>query len=340
MLLDLSTRKGQDVLHRLMAEVDVITLNATDEQRDRLGLTPEKLEQIDPGLILVQLDAYGGPLRGPKSNHPGYDDLVQAATGVMVRFGGGMETPEEHAHVGTIDVLAGLCGCVALGGALLRLKHTGKGGIARSSLAAAGNLIQAQFMYDFDGRPPFDEPSGRESLGWGPFYHCYEASDAWFFFAAPTERFAAIARVPELADLVNVPEEELRGELAKRFRELPVHHWRDAFGGDSAAVPLSTLEETRKASLQRESEHELDISGATFRVVRHDQHPMGRWVDLVAPNAVRSKNGKVTMPDPMPKYGQDTVSVLSRLGYSEAQVTAMLEDNVVSQGWSEKFLPE
>jgi len=102
LLLDLSTRKGKEVLHRLMAKVDVITLNATDEQRDRLGLTPETLEQINPGLILVQLDAYGGPQPGPKSNHLGYDDLVQAATGVMVRFGVGMETPEEHAHVGTI----------------------------------------------------------------------------------------------------------------------------------------------------------------------------------------------------------------------------------------------
>lgn len=157
LLLNLTTQKGQEVLQRLIAEVDVITINATDEQRDKLGLTPETLERINPRFILIQLDAYGGPLPGPKSNHLG---------------------------------------------------------------------------------------------------------------------------------------------------------------------------------------HEIDISEATFRVVRHDQHPMGRWVDLVAPNAVRSKIGKVTMPDPMPKYGQVSVSILSRLGYSEAQVTEMLEENVVSQGWSEKYLPE
>ena len=84
------------------------------------------------------------------------------ATGVMVRFGGGMETPEEHAHFGTIDVLTGLCACVALGAALLARDRDGVGGVAHASLAAAGNLIQAQFMYDHEARAPFDEPSGRE----------------------------------------------------------------------------------------------------------------------------------------------------------------------------------
>lgn len=340
LLLNLTTQKGRDVLQELIADVDVITMNATDEQRDRLGLRPETLEEINSEVILVQVDAYGGPHDGPKSNHLGYDDLVQAATGVMVRFGGGMETAEEHAHVGTIDVLTGLCGCVALGGALLRLKRTGKGGIARSSLATAGNLIQAQFMYDFEGRPPFNEPAGREPLGWGPFYHCYEASDAWVFLAAPTERYDALARVPELADLVCVPEETLHAKLAQRLKEKPAHYWCEAFTGDSTVVPVATLEETRQNSLQCESGGKIDISKATFRIVRHDLHPMGRWVDLVAPNAVRPENGKIVMPGPMPKYGADTLRIVSRLGYTEAQIQEMLDENVIGRRWSQKFLPE
>ena len=187
-LLDLSAPAGRAAFERLLAEADVVTMNGTDAQRDRLGLAPDRLAAVDPRLILVQLDAFGGPRRGPKSDHLGYDDLAQAATGVMVRFGGGMATPEEHAHFGTIDVLTGFCACVALGGALLRLRETGQGGVARASLAAAGNLIQSQFMYDFEGRPPFDEPSGRSALGWGPFYHCYEAADGWMFFRRTDRR--------------------------------------------------------------------------------------------------------------------------------------------------------
>ena len=340
-LLNLRAPDGQEVLAKLIAEADVVTMNGTDQQRDTLGLSTERLEAINPRLILVQLDAFGGPLRGPKSDHLGYDDLAQAATGVMLRFGGGMETPEEHAHFGTIDVLTGFCACVALGGALLRLKKTGKGGIARASLAAAGNLIQAQFMYDFEGRVPFDEPSGREALGWGPFYHCYEASDCWLFFAAPTERSAALARVAELADLVDLPEGQLHVALAERFKAQPLEHWRRVFGqGNSTVVPLASLHDTRDASLQLEREDSVDIDQSTFRVIRHDQHPMGRWCDLVAPNAVRTQTGQITIPGPMPKYGQHTRLILTRLGYSSVQIDNMIANGNASENWSDKYLPE
>ncbi|WP_291731170.1 CoA transferase [Leisingera sp. F5] len=340
-LLNLRTDEGQEALARLIAGADMITMNGTDQQRDYLGLSPERLAGINPRLILVQLDAFGGPMRGPKSDHLGYDDLAQAATGVMLRFGGGMDTPEEHAHFGTIDVLTGFCACVALGGALLQLKETGKGGVARASLAAAGNLIQAQFMFDHAGRVPFDEPSGREALGWGPFYHCYQASDCWFFFAAPTERGAALVRVAELTDLAELPEDQLHGALAERFRTQPLAHWRAAFAGTSAtAVPLSSLHETRDAALQLESAGSIDLAQATFRVIRHDQHPMGRWCDLVAPNAVRPQAGRITIPGPAPKYGGHTRAILERLGYAPEQAEAMIAGGAAGEAWSEKYLPE
>lgn len=340
-LLDLKTPEGREALERLIAEADVVTMNGTDEQRDKLGLAPERLEALNPRLILVQLDAFGGPMRGPKSDHLGYDDLAQAATGVMVRFGGGMATPEEHAHFGTIDVLTGFCACAALAAALERRNRTGKGGIARAALAASGNLIQAPFMYDYDGREPFDEPSGREARGWGPFYHCYEAADGWMFFAAPEERGEALLAVAELSDLADRPEAELTPALAERFVTRPFAHWAAAFAGTSSAVvQLGSLHATRDAAMQPESAGSIDITQATFRVIRHDRHPMGRWVDLVAPNAVRPERGRITIPGPMPKYGADTREVLGRIGYSPAAIDAMIASGAAGESWSEKYLPE
>ncbi|NOD48110.1 MULTISPECIES: CoA transferase [unclassified Ruegeria] len=340
-LLNLRSEDGQVALRKLIKRSDVITMNGTDEQRDALGLGETQLAAINPRLILVQLDAFGGPARGPKSDHLGYDDLAQAATGVMVRFGGGMQTPEEHAHFGTIDVLTGFCACVALGAALLRLEKTGKGGIARAALAGAGNLIQAQLMYDFDGRAPFDEPSGREALGWGPFYHCYRAADDWMFFAAPTEERGALMRVPELADLAKIPEEEMVAALSDRFAIHDAAHWAQAFAGSSAtAMPLRSLHETRDAVLQPESEGQIDLAGNTFSVIRHNQHPMGRWCDLVAPNAVRPARAAIAIPGPMPKYGSDTRRILNEIGFSGDQIKAMITAGTVSESWSEKYLPE
>ncbi len=344
-LLDIKSPEGRDAFDRLLAEADVVTCNATNAQRDRLGLNPEVLAKTHPRLILVQLDAWSGPVRGPKSEHLGYDDLAQAATGVMARFGGGLETPEEHAHLGTIDVLTGYCACVALGAALVRREATGKGGLARASLAAAGNLIQAPFMYDFAGRAPFDEPSGREVKGWGPFYHCYEAADGWFFLAAPDEKSDALAKVPDLADLAHLPEAELTEAMTDRFTTEPLVHWQAVLTlgiprGTTAVMPLATLARTREAALVPESGGKTDIAHATFRAIRHDRHPMGRWVDLVAPNAVRPSSARITIPAPAPRYGADTRAVLARLGYDDTQIDQMIANRVAAAGWSDKYLPE
>jgi crotonobetainyl-CoA:carnitine CoA-transferase CaiB-like acyl-CoA transferase len=343
-LLNLRHEAGRDALCRLIADADVITMNGTDQQRDSLGLTEARLKDINPRLILVQLDAFGGPKRGPKSDHLGYDDLAQAATGVMTRFGGGPDTPEEHAHFGTIDALTGYCACVALGAALEWLRITGHGGIARASLAAAGEMIQAQFMYDYKDRAPFDEPSGRQARGWNALYRCYKADDGWMFFAAPKEGLQALARAPELADLVDATDEsdtELTNRLAERFARAPIAHWADRFSSSSVGiVPLGSLHATRDAGLQHESGGDIDIRRATFRAIRHDRHPMGRWVDLVAPNAVRPVNSTITIPGPAPKYGADTRKILARLGYADTAIDEMIASGAAAERWSDKYLPE
>ena len=340
-LLDLGSDAGRSVLERLIAEADVVTMNGTDEQRNALGLSPDHLVALNPRAILVQLDAWGGPRRGPKSDHLGYDDLAQAATGVMVRFGGGPDTPEEHAHFGTIDALTGYTACVALGAALERRRLTGKGGVARAALAGCGAMIQAQFMYDFDGRTPFDEPAGRQARGWGPFYHCYRAADGWMFFAAPTEREVALARVPELADLAQGAEGGLAAAMADRFAAHPIAHWQSRFAtGSAAVVPLGSLSANRDASLHLESAGPADIRQATYRAIRHDRHPMGRWVDLVAPNAVRPGRASITIPGHAPKPGAQTRAILSRIGLTEAEISAMIETGTAATGWSNKYLPE
>ncbi|MEZ5751788.1 MAG: CoA transferase [Paracoccaceae bacterium] len=340
-LLDLGSDAGRAALERLIAGADVVTMNGTDEQREALGLSPERLSALNPTAILVQLDAWGGPMRGPKSDHLGYDDLAQAATGVMVRFGGGPDTPEEHAHFGTIDALTGYAACVALGAALERRRLTGKGSVARAALAGCGAMIQAQFMYDFDGRAPFDEPAGREVHGWGPFYHCYRAADGWMFFAAPTERAAALARVPELADLAGVSESGLAASLADRFAAHSIAHWQARFAtGSAAVVPLGSLSANRDANLHLESAGPADIRHATYRAIRHDRHPMGRWVDLVAPNAVRPDRASITIPGHAPKPGAQTRVVLSRIGLTEAEISAMIDTGTAATGWSDNYLPE
>ena len=67
---------------------------------------------------------------------------------------------------------------------------------------------------------------------------------------------------------------------------------------------------------------------------------MGRWCDLVAPNAVRPSHAPIRIPGPMPKYGQHSREILREIGYDDDAIESMLDDRVVALQWSEKYLPE
>jgi crotonobetainyl-CoA:carnitine CoA-transferase CaiB-like acyl-CoA transferase len=333
-LLDVKSGKGREALARLIAHADIITINAADKQLAPLGLSFDQVTAINPRAVLCHLDAFGGPSPGPRSNYPGYDDLVQASTGVMERFGGGLKTVEEHAHFGTIDVLGGLCAALASALALLNRETTGRGDVARTSLAAAGQWLQARFMYDFAGRPPFDEPRGREAKGEGPFYRCYQATDGWFFLAVTADRASAVvARLFEHVDSATPTELEIA--LAGLFKTQPVDVWRRKLRDlDVAVHRLESLATVRSASLADPG------APRTVRFLRDATHPLGRAVEHIDPTAIRPLHSTIVPLSPAHKYGADTRGVLLELGYSKAEIEEMAAMQVIAESWSEEYLPD
>ena len=333
-LLDVKASKGREALARLIMNADVITINASDQQLAPLGLDFGQLRRLNSRVILCHLDAFGGPKKGPRSNYPGYDDLVQASTGVMERFGGGLGTVEEHAHFGTIDVLAGLCAALATSLALLNRETTGTGDVARSSLAAAGQWLQARFMFDYPGRQPFDEPRGPRAKGEGPYYRCYRASDGWFFLAAPADLTGAatarllVNRDPETSDKLEV-------SLAHLFETQPVAFWAEQLRDLGAAVqPLNSLSRMRGANIVHRG------AARTIRFMRDTGHPSGRTVEHIDPTAIRPLHAAIVPLPAAVQYGHDTRTVLQELGYAAAEIAELAAAQVIADAWSDDYLPD
>ncbi len=148
LLSDITCPQGRVLFEKLVKSVDVIVWNAPDRQVRAMGLDIEGLQKLNPDAIFCKLDCFSGPRPGPRTGYLGYDDLVQATTGIMTRFGGSMETPEEHAHVGTIDVMCGFGGSLGIAVALYQKLKTGRTGRPRTSLSALSGLAQMPFCYD------------------------------------------------------------------------------------------------------------------------------------------------------------------------------------------------
>ncbi len=160
MLLDLSTETGQAILARLAAQADLVTFNGTETQLDALGLDIDRLSGLNPAIVLAQVSAFGGPKRPRGGQRKGFDEVLQAATGVMHRLKREKTPPEEYAHYGTIDAATGVWGAVAAVAGLLQAKMTGKGGQVGTSLAAGAAAVQMPFLWASERSGAAPDPVG------------------------------------------------------------------------------------------------------------------------------------------------------------------------------------
>lgn len=338
-LLDIGSPDGRKVFEALVRSVDVVVWNATDRQVKSMGLDAEGLQALNPDAIFCQLDCFGGVRRGPRTDYLGYDDLVQAATGIMLRFGGSMKTPEEHAHVGTIDVMCGFGAALGVAAALYQKRTTGQSGRVRTSLSALSALAQIPFCYDYEGRGAFDEPSGPSARGYDALHRLYRAEDRWIVIAASERdlpRFLRVVGLERLHELSGIERVEF---LESIIRTASASTWMERFRTADIGASICDNIDAIRASTTRQADGEPGIDRGTYSFSTYADHPSGHVVTYLDPYGVRPVDGKVYARAPAEKYGASTRTVLSALGYDQAEITRLLGGGDVSETWSREYLP-
>jgi crotonobetainyl-CoA:carnitine CoA-transferase CaiB-like acyl-CoA transferase len=341
MLTDMTQPEGRAILEELVRNSDVIVWNAADRQVQSMGLDAESLKKLNPDAIFCKLDCFSGPLPGPRSGYLGYDDLVQATTGIMTRFGGSMDTPEEHAHVGTIDVMCGFGGSLGIAAALYQKLKTGRTGRPRTSLSALSNLAQIPFCYDYARRGLFDEPAGREVAGYDAlsrFY--YTSSDRFVLLSAYEIDLPRLDLVPGLEGVSKVPAEARAAFLAQAFMAARAVDWVERLQAADIGAAICENIESIRAYNTRPADGTPGTDRGSYAFSEFADHPSGHSVTQLDPFAVRPRRGKIYALDPAEKYGASTRLVLKELGKSDDEVDALVQAGVVSESWSSQYLPD
>lgn len=83
--LNLRDQRAQEIIHKLVKDVDVVVENFTPGVMKRLNIDYETLSAINPNLIMCSISAFGQ--KGPLSNLPGFDYIAQAYAGVIDMIG-------------------------------------------------------------------------------------------------------------------------------------------------------------------------------------------------------------------------------------------------------------
>src|SRR5688572_21842456 len=132
---DFDLPADRDLVHRLMADADVIVENFRPGALERRFLGHERIRRRHPSLVWCTITGFG-----PDSERPGYDYVVQAERGWM-SITGESDGPPMKAGVAFADVIAGKDAAIAILGAMVSRATTGLGrhvsvSLARSAAAA------------------------------------------------------------------------------------------------------------------------------------------------------------------------------------------------------------
>lgn len=139
--LDLRDPAQRHTLQDLVRESDVFSQAYRPGALDRLGLSPQALASMRPGIVLVTLNAWGHA--GPWRMRRGYDTVVQAANGMAWREGAPRGLP-----VAMQDYVAGYLMAFGAMAALSRRAAEGGSWQVQVSLAACGEWIRRQGRID------------------------------------------------------------------------------------------------------------------------------------------------------------------------------------------------
>ena len=328
--LDLKDDAGKNVFRRLVARSDVLVENFRAGTLARLGFPDDELDRLNEALVHLALTGYGSD--GPDAGRPGYDFVIQAASGLMSITGAPDEEGGGPTKVGVAiaDIGAGMLAAVGVLGALLeRERGSGRGqrvdvSVLESTISWLANQASSYLVAgEVPGRMGNRHPSITP-------YETFGTADGDIAVAVASERqwarFCAVLGIAELAEdprfatnrdrVVN--RDELRALLDATFASRGSTEWLDALrGADVPAAPINDIAAVF-----------ADPQVVARDVVQTIEHPSIGQLRLTRP-PIRLSRTPASIRDAPPLLGEDTDAVLRWLGYEPAQIAALHADGTV-----------
>lgn len=326
--LDLRTEEGQQVALKLASKADVLTENFVPGTIAKLGLSYEKVSQLNPSIIYSSVSGFGQS--GPYSHRPAYDPSGQAMAGIMIATGEPGGKPCRQV-TSLLDMSASLYATIAILAALIDREKTGKGRRIESTLLDAGVFAMNYHLtyHSFTGKVPQRWGSGTE--GWVP-YGAFDTKDKPIWIGVSIDRFwTAFCQALGLDDLLNDPRynndkgrREHRDELNAKVGEICQRYTSAELEAKlaEAGVPCATL--ATVAEVEQNPHVQLR------KLVEEWDYPGKGKVKIV--NTPTMIDGKLPETRMMaPQLGEHTTEILKEIGYSQEEIQTLLDKGIAVQ---------
>jgi len=185
--LNLRTKTGRKILHKLLEDADVFATNYSVDVLERFALDYPSLKDRYPGLIHCLLTGYG--TKGPKARDRGYDYVAAwSYGGPMSLVTADPTSPPAIQRPGMMDMVASAHLTSGICGALYYKQKTGKGQALELSLYhMAVWTMGLDTQVALFGQPPRIWDRVRNP---NPMYNSYKSKDGrWIMMVHPNQDY-------------------------------------------------------------------------------------------------------------------------------------------------------
>lgn len=324
LVLDLKQAEGLAALKTLVRQADVLVHNFRPSVPARLGIAWEQLKDVNPRLVYCAVTGYGET--GPLKDKAGYDQVLQAMTGICAMQGKSAEAPE-IAYGSIVDYYAASMLAFGVSSALLCRERTGRGQHVGVSLLRSALAMQSARFIWAEGEAR-DVSRDMRSGGVTGIHPTREGS---LYLSANTPHFwrdlCELAGMPELAadpryDTVR-KRAEAAGEIVPRLRQAlaarSALEWEEVFG---ERVPCAAVR-----SIEDMFDHPQVLAEDMVATLSHPL--VGSYRGLNKPITFSDTPGPAAFAAPLP--GQHSAAILEQHGYSREEIERLQALGVLGQ---------
>lgn len=327
--LDLRTQAGVDVLYRMIDRADVFVQNFRPGTAEEMGLGAEILRKRNPRLIYTSISGFGS--RGPGAELPGFDQTAQAMSGLM-SVTGTEETGPLRTGIAVADSATGVFAAVGVLAALHERESTGRGTVVESSLMESMLTLMSYQAQKFlslgmvatrDGNDhPIMFPQGTFRTGDGLLTLASGNEKMW-------RRLCRALGMPEVADNPEYRDNASRMRNRAVLRALiegalafrPAAEWIPII--NESGVPCGPVLDLGQA-LTHPVTLALEMVAPVVHTTLGEMNVLGQAVKVYG-----SEVGWLKTHPPL--LGEQTLAVLTELGYTGEEIDYLLDERVVSQ---------
>ncbi|MDB5873312.1 MAG: Formyl-CoA transferase [Ramlibacter sp.] len=324
--LDLKRPEGVEALRRLVPTVDVFIHNMRVSALNKLGFGYEAVAKLKPDIVYCAATGFGQD--GPYRDQPAFDDIIQAASG-MVAFGS--DTDRQYLPSLVADKTAGLALVNAVLAALFHRERTGVGQYVEvPMLETVTSFVLAEHLGGLTFEPQAG-PAGYARLldgGRKPVRTLDGFVATLPYTAANWISFFNEIGQPQLVEALGVVDPFTRNKNV-----VALYAKVQEYAADRTTAQMMEMCErldipaTPIYGIEQLPEHPHLKAVGLFQMADHPTEGRIRYVR--PPTIFSSTPAAVRCQAPL--LGQDTVAVLGQAGFSSEEISRLLAQGVAKQ---------